>query len=151
MLQYYLEFGHSRVELMSALHSTSFVFPHIHMVLLSSSQAIICWNSRSRTGSEGRRGHERWRLGLQMHGEVHVIYARHGARTMCARISIHLLECHGVEAPPRAHHSPFSSASSAAMAAKRVTEGIGVFVMVDTMLGSGFGVASGLEFPTVSP
>ena len=67
-------------------------------------------------------------------GEVHVIYARHGTRTMCTHIPIHLLKRHGVEAPPRAHHSPFSSASSAAMAAKRVTEGISlsVFVMVDT-------------------
>ena len=84
---------------MSALHSTSFMFPRIHMVLLSSSQAIICWNLQSGTGLEGRRGHEWWWLGLQMHGEVHVIYAlaRHGARTMCARIPIHLLS---VKAPP---------------------------------------------------
>ena len=103
----------------------------------------------------------------ELYMQLFYIYVPHGCPVQCADCLIRgacicghiiqhtsrLLERHVVEAPPRAHHTLLSSASSAAMAAKWVTEGISlsVFVMVDSVLGSGFGVASGLDVPMVSP
>ena len=75
-----------------------------------------------------------------------VPYANHSRSAAASRASdhTHLLV---VEAAPRAHHTPLHPVLQPRQLRRVV--GVGVVVIVDTVLGSGFGVTSRLEFPTV--